>query len=892
MEVKRIANEHVLKISSGQVIVSLASATKELIENALDAGASSVEVIMTNHGVDSIEVCDNGKGIPSEHYVDVVGRYTTSKLTEVEDLGRITSYGFRGEGLNSLSSVSKLSIVTRTSNDTTATSLTYDEQGRLLTQNRVAGGVGTSVKISELFHSLPVRRNELIKNFKREYSKLLALVQAYAIICSKVSFTVSHTDKKGERTKVLHTNGKGDLCHSLTEIFGKRFLTTLMKFDAKLHDTREVSVSGYVSINDSKSCRATSSHQFAFLNGRPVDLPKLSRAINEVYRSVNPVVLRQQSFPVFILDITIPPNMVDINLAPDKRTVLFVDQDSILNMLKSWLCRRLDPDGERTFELQILPPVRNDPGPVLHVVAPLAPEDNTPKKVTKFPDRVGSPGSDSMEIDVATQNTEMTPLRPTTSPVLIPSPPQYSQRDEEPKQKPLQVNPHSSQQSNFDFFEIDSFQPPLKKPFTQYIAESSSIDIDSAFAPSQPKKNSIEAILEVYQQKPPEKPSPAPRGSRASLLDKLHLFRADSSSNIDDIQQAIALTVARPPKEVEEEDSPEPSSNGFLLPHHIPKPGIAHHVGCHHDGPHDHIHQESDSMDIAIEFDLPHYSPSAVSHIAPAGKSKLKFNMNAFTEQYKARETRIGKAAEQQQMIHSKLKRVNPDRYKEGPVTIDSKHFRRFSSISSVSANTERTARDEMTKQVAKSDFSRMVIIGQFNKAFIIAKLDEELFILDQHACDEKYNFEELCKAKKISIQTLMAPLPLELSPPDAAIVLENMQEFTQRGFKIELAPATDSAIHRLQLTGFALKKSSGDVHAQIQEIVEILKLGGDLGIVPSEYKANASEACRKSIMFGAPLEERKMQEVVDHMATMNRPWNCPHGRPTMRHLMSLYHYK
>jgi len=194
-----------------------------------------------------------------------------------------------------------------------------------------------------------------------------------------------------------------------------------------------------------------------------------------------------------------------------------------------------------------------------------------------------------------------------------------------------------------------------------------------------------------------------------------------------------------------------------------------------------------------------------------------------------------------------------------------------------------------MTRQVSKSDFADMIIVGQFNKAFIIAKLDDELFILDQHACDEKYNFEALCKQKHIHIQRLVVPKTLELPPPDVDIVLSNMDEFTSRGFRIEVAEDAESAINRLKLVGFVEKRSSLNVMEQLQEIIEAAREGvAAVSKLPSEYKANATEACRMSIMFGKPLGVSKMRTIVKNMSTMNQPWNCPHGRPTMRHLMSL----
>lgn len=320
------------------------------------------------------------------------------------------------------------------------------------------------------------------------------------------------------------------------------------------------------------------------------------------------------------------------------------------------------------------------------------------------------------------------------------------------------------------------------------------------------------------------------------------------------------------------------------------------HVGCHHDAddpPHEHApfdESPDTSHSSAVMFDTPPNFPLNASQIPGMARpqSKIAFNLKQFSERFRARELRRREQNAQERNYKEEKKKLTKEHWEAGPVEVAGRKVRRFSALDA--ATPERGLRDEMTRQVSKSDFSNMIIIGQFNKAFIIAKLDEELFILDQHACDEKYNFEALCKKKNVSIQRLLQPMKLALPPPDAAIVLDNLDEFTSRGFRIEPIPDESATeLHRIQLVAQPIRRNGLDIQGQIQEIIDAIKEGTNaVKQLASEYKANATEACRMSIMFGDSLQMPRMCTIVKNLATMNQPWACPHGRPTMRHLSSV----
>ncbi|KAG9997530.1 DNA mismatch repair protein MutL, partial [Aureobasidium melanogenum] len=207
-------------------------------------------------------------------------------------------------------------------------------------------------------------------------------------------------------------------------------------------------------------------------------------------------------------------------------------------------------------------------------------------------------------------------------------------------------------------------------------------------------------------------------------------------------------------------------------------------------------------------------------------------------------------------------------------------------------------AEARLSLTVSKSDFGQMDIIGQFNLGFILAVRppsetvkSSDLFIIDQHAADEKYNFERFTDTLTLEPQRLAQPKQLELTAIEEEIVLTHTNSLTANGFIIETdtSGASDVGLRCKLLT----LPTSKDVTFDLSDLEELLHLLSDHsgGIIPRPTKVRkmlAMRACRSSIMVGKPLKENQMLKVVRNLGEMDKPWNCPHGRPTMRHLADL----
>ena len=343
--IKSMSTGTVQRICSDQVIVDLPSALKELLENALDAGATRLDIRLKDNGVALLEVSDNGRGIPASDLEGIALRHHTSKLREFDDLERLSSFGFRGEALNSLAALSALSLTTRTAADVAGTSLTFARDGAIATRGPVARDVGTCVSVVELFEPFPVRRRELQRNGSAELRRLLALLQAYGVICDGVRFSCSHATVKGGKQTMLQTPGRGDRRAAISAIFGAKLLGELTPLSGA---DGAFAVDGYISRPRAGDGRRSGDRQFLFVNKRPVDFPRLSRLLNDAYRAAT---ARSECFPVAFLNVTAPTDAYDINVTPDKRTVLFGEEAVLLALVKM-LLEKLFSAETCTMQLQ------------------------------------------------------------------------------------------------------------------------------------------------------------------------------------------------------------------------------------------------------------------------------------------------------------------------------------------------------------------------------------------------------------------------------------------------------------------------------------------------------------------------------------------------------------
>uniref|UniRef100_UPI00358FD67D PMS1 protein homolog 1 isoform X1 n=1 Tax=Myxine glutinosa TaxID=7769 RepID=UPI00358FD67D len=331
---KQLPAETVRLLSSSQVITSVTSVVKELLENSLDANATNVDVKLENFGLDRIEVRDNGDGIAVYDTPHMGVRYYTSKINTHEDLDVLTTYGFRGEALGSTCAISDVSITTRTVADDISTVYTLDHKGEVTAMKPSHLGQGTTVTVTKLFKNLPVRKQLYsgAKKCKDELRRLEELLIAYGVMKPGVRLSLTHN-----KMMVWQKAAASDHRSALLLCLGSNVVNSLLPVQHEA-PALQLSIVGFVPRPGSdRSLTSTSGTERSLLaiNGRPVYMKELLKMMRQFYnkesgdsRSYN---------PVFFLSMTVPSSSVDVNFTPDKTQVLLHDKDERLAELEKML---------------------------------------------------------------------------------------------------------------------------------------------------------------------------------------------------------------------------------------------------------------------------------------------------------------------------------------------------------------------------------------------------------------------------------------------------------------------------------------------------------------------------------------------------------------------------
>lgn len=305
------------QIAAGEVIERPANVVKELVENSLDANATSVSVEIENGGITYMRITDNGKGIEPDDIDLAFERHATSKIRRAEDLVRVSTMGFRGEALASIAAIAKVEMVTRTKNNETGTKVIV-EGGNILSKEECGAPIGTTITIKELFYNTPVRYKFLKKDFT-EGGYIETAVERIALIHPEVGFKLINNKKE-----VLHTSGNGNMTDVVYNVFGKDIASNLVDVNFQYENIRVTGVVGKPEI-----ARSNRSNQMFYVNGRFIKDKTLSAAAEEAYRTMIP----HGKFGFCILNINIPPEQVDVNVHPAKLEVRFSEEGKVFKAI-------------------------------------------------------------------------------------------------------------------------------------------------------------------------------------------------------------------------------------------------------------------------------------------------------------------------------------------------------------------------------------------------------------------------------------------------------------------------------------------------------------------------------------------------------------------------------
>lgn len=310
-KIQILSEETIDKIAAGEVVERPSSVVKELVENAIDAGATAVTVEIKEGGICFIRVTDNGEGIEKSQIKNAFYRHATSKLRDASELTAIGTLGFRGEALSSIAAVSQVELITKTEEELTGTRYVIEGAVEKDVQD-VGVPKGTTILVKNLFFNTPVRK-KFLKSPTTEGSYINELCERMALSKPNVSFQFIQNGQMK-----FHTSGNGDLKELVYRIYGKEIAKKIIPVNQKGKD-----ISIYGVIGKPTLSRANRNFENYFVNGRYIKSSLISKAVEDGYASY----MMQHKFPFFILNIDVSPEMVDVNVHPTKMDVRFSNNE-------------------------------------------------------------------------------------------------------------------------------------------------------------------------------------------------------------------------------------------------------------------------------------------------------------------------------------------------------------------------------------------------------------------------------------------------------------------------------------------------------------------------------------------------------------------------------------
>ncbi|MCE2490759.1 MAG: DNA mismatch repair endonuclease MutL [Anaerolineae bacterium] len=310
MTIRVLEDDVIARIAAGEVVERPASVVRELIDNALDAQASRIDIRVEAGGHRLVEVSDDGQGIPAADLELAFQRHATSKLWSVDDLSQIQTLGFRGEALASIAAVSRLRIRSRSRDEQTGCTLLF-EDGEIVERGSHGSTPGTWVTVENLFHNVPARQ-KFLRTPLTERRQITLLVSRYALVRPQVRFTLTLDDQENFRS-----SGNGNLAEAMAAVLGRDVAREMLRVRTPVKSADSIQVGGFVSAPALH--RSDRSRILLFVNGRHVQDASLSFAVIQAYHTL----LMKGRFPIAVLMINLPPDQLDVNVHPAKAEVRF-----------------------------------------------------------------------------------------------------------------------------------------------------------------------------------------------------------------------------------------------------------------------------------------------------------------------------------------------------------------------------------------------------------------------------------------------------------------------------------------------------------------------------------------------------------------------------------------
>ena len=774
------------QIAAGEVVERPASVVKEMVENSIDAGATVINIEIKNGGISYIRISDNGKGIMPDDMEIAFERHATSKIRSAEDLEQVKSMGFRGEALASVAAVANVEMVSRTNEYQTGNKIVV-EAGKVLEQEEIACPIGTTITVTNLFFNTPVRYKFLKKDFT-ESGYIEDAVTRLALIHPEISFKLVNTGKV-----VIQTSGSGNIQDVVYCIYGKNIAENVLPVQYAYED---MIISGV--IGKPEIARSNRGNQLFFVNDRFIKDKTLSSAVEKGYKGL----LTIGKYAFVILNITLPPQKVDVNVHPAKLEVRFEDESKVFKaiyhavnetLLRNDLIKNSEKVEENSFKISFL--------------ANKIENKNVPDLFQK---NVAVKTPENLIEDIVREREEQA---------------QKENTMELPKQK-------------------------------------------------EEAKSTIDELLELQ------------RKMQADLEQKkLELRQREEKVGTELEKEGFGKKISNG-EQIENEIQENNLSN-------LGKVSVSSNI------------LKSTIRDGLVERKEEGRAENKKEDLKPLEKKELTENTELVVEKEVAenvkQEKEISEKLEQDaKMLEQKTKDINNmiqelEKQKEGetPKNFDEMYQKIFGILPSKEKKEEVKGENDGSELLKGENLSvfdgeeeykykkRYKFIGSVFSTYIILEMDQEMYIMDQHAAHERIMYEKVKKnfydQKEKDSQLMLLPDIITLTNKEMGIAKDNMELFEKAGFIID-----EFGENTIKISGTPSICLDLDTKELFLETLDEINTVARTAKQEIEEKFIATVACKAAVKANMALTKEEVESLMDQLLVLPNPFTCPHGRPTV----------
>ena len=808
------------QIAAGEVIERPASVVKEMVENSIDAGATNIIVEIKNGGISYIRVADNGKGIARDDVEIAFERHATSKIRSADDLKEVKSMGFRGEALASIAAIANVELVSRTEDQPTGERVTA-EGGEILSVEEVACSVGTVITVRNLFFNTPVRYKFLKKDFT-ETGYIEDVISRIALVHPEISIKLINTGKT-----TISTNGNGDIKSVVYSIYGKDIAEEIIPVEYEYENIKVKGVIGKPAI-----ARSNRANQIFFVNDRYIKDKTLTAAAEQAYKGMIPI----GKFAFLILNLEMDPSKVDVNVHPAKLEVRFSEESTVFQAVfhtikNTLLSADLISDREKNKEIK---EASKDAFKIDYdnlnkggLFGKTGVSDSTTQETIKLDNSklFNNQKSNINNVDNS-KNTENT-VDKASMDVF-----ERLKRLQQQLKNDIVANPSLQLTDNYKMME---------NKYNEIVTATDELSKNNE------KQDTINETLDTINE-------------TSKSEEKINNIETEQNKNIEntinnEFEETQVNTQESQTKQQEIQSSGENQSNMLETQNF---------GGINNENQkHEEIKQENGSLEenkqenYDIENSTNNATEENIENSQEQKVEEVKDKILSFEAMYKelfGKEPYGGRLK-----VEDTTKK--DDKYKITEDDLD-ENVSVFEGLS------------EYQKPTYK-------FIGIAFKTYIILEMNQELYIMDQHAAHERILYERVKKNFFNDVdkecQMLLLPDVITLTNKEMNIARDNFKLFEKAGFMVE-----EFGENTIKVSGVPEICIDLDTKELFMETLDEINTVARTAKQEKEEKFIATVACKAAVKANMALTEEEVKSLMDELLKLPNPFSCPHGRPTV----------